>query len=22
LHFEGKTWHLVRAFTNWQKCGP
>jgi len=19
LHFEGKIWHLVRAFTNWQK---
>ena len=20
LHFEGKIWHLVRAFSNWQKC--
>jgi len=22
LHFEGKIRHLMRAFTNWQKCGP
>jgi len=22
LRFEGKIWHLVRAFTNSQKCGP